>query len=123
MRSELFAFALLLAAPAAAHNGLPVTRQILFDGDRLIIPTSGEGVYVGPEGGPFKWICEEAINSQIYRVWARAGNGTLHVTDVTGVTTSRDGGCTWIHATGDIARHETTSIVADPIDPKRAWVA
>src|SRR4051812_12127328 len=108
MRFAFASAALLVAAAASAHNGLPVTRQILFDGDRLIIPTSGEGVYVGPEGGPFKWICEEAINSQIYRRWARAGSGTLHVTDVTGITTSRDGGCNWVHATGEIAMHATS---------------
>ena len=38
-------------------------------------------------------------------------------------TSSRDGGCTWVAATGELAGRFTSGLAADPVDGKRAWVA
>src|SRR5262249_45990177 len=78
-------------------------------------------------GGPWRWICEEAIgypdkvNTKRDRRWALSSDGTYHVTDNTGIDSSRDGGCTWGAATGEIATLPTSTVVADPVDGKRAW--
>jgi hypothetical protein len=100
----------------------------MFAGDTLVIPTQYWGLFLGPEGGPFRWICEEAINPKQSRQWAMATEGsagagvptTYHVTDYHGITSSRDGGCTWISSTGELAKRSTSGVAIDPADPARA---
>lgn len=111
----------LLPAAARAHGGLPIAQQIGFAGDTLIVPTRFWGVFLGTDGGPWRWICEEAINQRKDRRWAWSRDGTYHVTDSLGITSSRDAGCTWLAATGDIALRATTTVVGDPVAPARAW--
>jgi hypothetical protein len=121
MRRAILLCALVLPAAAAAHGGLPVSETILPQGEVLLVPTLYWGVFFGQDGGPWRWICEEAINRRQDRAWAFTGDGTYHVTDFAGITSSSDGGCTWVSATGEIAARSTSSVVADPADGKRAW--
>ena len=118
---------LLPPSLVSAHGGLPVSEVIVRRGDRLLVPTLYWGVFFGQDpaagGGPWRWICEEAINMQQARKWALGAGGTYHVTDYSGITSSRDGGCTWVAATGEIATRSTAGLVADPSDGKRAWAA
>ena len=99
-----------------------------------MVPTPWWGVWLGPSDGtgPWTWICEEAINppdgataaSNNYchnRVWALGLDGTLYVTDFSGVDTSSDKGCTWTPVTGGISARTVTQVVADPVDGKTAW--
>ena len=106
---------------ARAHGGLPISETIIFQGDTLVVPTQFWGAFLGKDGGPWRWICEEAINKLQSRRWALGGDGTYHVTDYAGVTSSRDGGCTWVASTGEIAKRSTSAVLGDPADPKRAW--
>ena len=114
---------LLLPLSARAHGGLPVSEQIIWNGDQMIVPTQYWGIFFGTDGGPWRWICEEAVNGDQQRVWTRAGSGAYHVNYFLGVTSSRDGGCTWITATGDISTRHVTSFFADPVEPQRVWAA
>lgn len=122
---SLLALSSLVPALALAHGGLPVSQTIMRRGDQVLVPTLYWGVFFGRDpadgGGPWRWICEEAINQNQARKWALTSNGTYHVTDFGGITSSRDGGCTWIASTGEIAKRATSGVVADPADGKRAW--
>jgi hypothetical protein len=123
LRRQLYLALLLGLAPsvAFAHGGLPLSETIIYRDGQLVVPTYFWGVFFGTDGGPWRWICEEAINTKRDRRWALSGDGTYHVTDNKGVQSSRDGGCTWVAATGELADSETSTVVADPVDPKRAW--
>jgi hypothetical protein len=112
---------LLLPSLATAHGGLPISRQILFRGSQLVVPTQFWGVFIGSNDGEWRWICEEAINTYQKRVFALGGDGTFYATDDRGVTVSRDGGCTWVSSTGELAARATPQVVADPVEPQRAW--
>jgi hypothetical protein len=117
-----------LPSPAGAHGGLPVAQRILFDGDTLIVPTQFWGVFLGTDGGQWRWNCGEAISaagagslsSQVWS-WAHGQDGTFHVTDETGIRSSRDGGCTWVSSSGEIQQRATSQVVADPVVAARAW--
>src|SRR5579883_1037531 len=122
MRAPALACALaLVPSLARAHGAPPVSEQIVLRGAELLVPTHYWGVFFGTETTPWRWICEEAINKDQSRAWALTLDGTYHVTDYAGLTSSRDGGCTWIESTGDIASRSTSAVVADPVDGKRAW--
>lgn len=113
---------LLLPSLAFAHGGLPISEALIPRGGQLYVPTKYWGVFIGTDGGPWRWICEEAINKKQDRRWALTLDGTFHVTNSAGVTSSRDGGCTWLDSTSDLALRSTSAVVADPVDGKRAWV-
>ncbi len=121
MRRLALACVLLLPSTVLGHGGPPMSEQIVMRGAQLVVPTYFWGVFLGTDGGPWRWICEEVINQDQARLWAMAGDGTYHVTDYQGVTSSRDGGCTWVAATGEIASRTTVGLVADPANEKRAW--
>ena len=120
MRRQLV---LLIALPslAMAHGGLPISQAIIPRDGQLVVPTRFWGVFLGSEERPWRWICEEAINRQQARKWALTGDGTYHVTDYLGMTSSRDSGCTWVPSTGEIALRPTSWVVADPAVPGRAF--
>lgn len=117
----LLLLAALWAQPAFGHGAPPVSQFIVKRGPQLLVPTLYWGVFLGSDGGPWRWICEDAINKDQQRRWALCGNGTYHVTDYAGITSSRDGGCTWVAATGEIATRATSGLLPDPVDGKRAW--
>ena len=62
------------------------------------------GLFVGTDGGPWHWICEEAMNTYQQRRFALGKDGTLYATDRVGLTVSRDEGCTWTAIVRDIHR-------------------
>jgi hypothetical protein len=107
------------------HGGTPVSTGVFFESDRLIVPARYWGLFVGPESGPWRWICDEAISADQTpnptRSWARAGSGVLHASDFRGVLSSRDGGCTWVPAVGEIAVRPSAQVVADPVSATTAW--
>src|SRR5262245_52971036 len=119
---RLLAFLLLLFPSLThAHGGLPIPQQLMFEDDTLILPTQYWGLFLGTDGGQWRWICEEAINQRQSRLWAYAKSGAFHVTDYAGITSSTDRGCTWVQSTGEIQLRSTSLVVADPVEPSRAW--
>jgi hypothetical protein len=121
--AALIALVVLVAGGRAgrSHTGLPVAEAILARDGKLIVATSLWGLFVdqtGDGGGPFRWICDEAIDpagTTIVdgRAWASSSAGTLLVGTVRGLRLSRDGGCTWEAAPGALASTPTSTVVAD----------
>src|SRR2546421_104347 len=103
IRAWIVVLGLLAPSLAGAHGGLPISESIVERDGQLVVPTKYWGVFLGADGGPWRWICEEAINKRQDRHWILTGDGTYHVNDYAGITSSRDGGCTWIAATGPLA--------------------
>lgn len=116
---------LALAVPrqAAGHGGaLPQAQQILVRNGEMIVATPQWGFFIGREGGEWRWICDEVISLNMSPLLAIASDGqTLYATDVTGVNISTDGGCSWNPATGTIAGLTIAGLVADPVQPGRAY--
>lgn len=115
---------LALPAVAAAHGGLPVAQQILWRQDTMMVPTPYWGIFVGTDGGPWRWICDEAINLlQTRRVVIGSDGQYLYATDRVGLTVSPDGGCTWKPATGDVAMLDIAALATDPSPsaPRRVY--
>ena len=116
------ALALLLAAPGASgHGGLPLSVGIAWRDQTLYLPTQYWGVFVGSDDGPWRWICDEAINTYLLRDVLRGGDGTLYATNLQGLTISRDGGCDWKPVTGEIAQLDVPTVKPDPAQPARVW--
>jgi MYXO-CTERM domain-containing protein len=108
---------------AAAHGGLPISQNIMWSGDTMVVPTPYWGLFVGTDGGPWRWICDEAINPNQLRLISMSSDGkTFYATDTSGLTLSPDGGCSWAPVQGTLAMLDVVSVVADPVDPKRAYV-
>lgn len=130
MRSRVLVVAWILAAAlglgpslgrvAWAHGSLPISQQIMWKGDTMLVPAAYWGLFIGTDGGPWRWICEESINTNQSRQMALVSDGTLYATDRTGVTVSRDNGCTWGPVPSGISNLQILSLVADPVKP-RAW--
>jgi hypothetical protein len=118
------ALVLCAADRAYAHGGLPVSQSIMRQagGDLMYVPVTFWGVWVGQAGGPWKWICEEEINTNRFRRMALSTDGAFYATDARGVTVSADHGCTWKAATGDLAMLHTTDVAVDPVDGATAYV-
>ncbi|MFO0575339.1 MAG: sialidase family protein [Polyangia bacterium] len=104
-----------------AHGSLPIAQQIYWQGDTMMVPAAYWGLFIGTEGGPWRWICEEAINLNQQRKWAILSDGTLFATDRTGVSVSRDAGCSWGTVSAPVNTLDAVAITADPTKP-RVWV-
>lgn len=127
LRVALLGAGLLVSAAAPprdahAHGGLPVAQSILVRSGEMLVPTPYWGIFLGRDGGDWRWICDEAINLNQQRRLALASDGqTLYATDRTGLTISPDGGCSWNAVTGPLAMLDIVAIVADPAQPARAY--
>jgi len=114
--------AVVSSGTAYAHGSLPISQQILWRDGTMLVPAAYWGLFVGTDGGPWRWICEEAINANQSRQMALVSDGTLYATDRTGLSVSRDGGCTWTAepvAPGGV-KLQIVTVVSDPQRP-RAW--
>src|SRR5437867_2218279 len=78
MRRLIAALVWLFPSLAVAHGGLPISEGIVFRGDVLVVPTKFWGVFFGRDGGPWRWICEEAIDEYLYGVALSADGQTLY---------------------------------------------
>lgn len=106
-----------------AHGGLPVSQQVLRNSltDTYYVPVLYWGIWVGKPGAPWKVLCEEEINQNRLRRISLSTDGALYATDTQGLTASRDGGCTWGPATGEIATLATSDVATDPLDGTVAY--
>lgn len=114
----------LLVAVGRGHGGLPVSQQLFWDGRGTLLAARYWGLFV-ERSGRWTWICDEAVAPDLasspLRAWARGAGGTLYVTDPRGVIVSRDGGCSWAPATGEIASRITSQVATDPVNAGEAW--
>lgn len=92
----------------------------MWRGDTMLIPAAYWGIFLGTDGGPWQWICEEAINANQARQLALVSDGTLYATDRTGLTVSRDNGCSWEAVTSMVSSLQIVALLADPQRP-RVW--
>jgi hypothetical protein len=111
--------------PALGHGDLPVSQRIYLRDRTIYVSTQSWGVFVGAAdgAGPWRWICDEAINENRLRGVVMGGDGTLYATDVTGLSRSLDGGCSWDRLRGEIAARQVFAMLPDPAAPRRLWVA
>ncbi len=126
-RAAIAACALLaLVGDAHAHGGLPISQRILrkAGGDTIYMPVIYWGIWVGQDvpGEEWKWICEEAINTNRTRRLALSTDGTFYTNDTRGVQVSTDSGCTWNHVGGELANLRATDVDADPVDGATGYV-
>src|SRR4051812_40331815 len=92
-RQTIFAISVLLGSvvlglPAVSpgHGSLPISQEIMWRGDTMLVPAAYWGLFIGTDGGPWQWICEEAMNANQSRQMAFVSDGTLYATDRLGVT-------------------------------------
>jgi hypothetical protein len=121
------AVAALAASPrgARAHGGVPVSQKILRQagGDTMYVPVVFWGVWVGTPSGPWRWICEEAINPYRGRHIQLSTDGTFYATDNVGMQVSTDHGCTWTTISGsEPATLKLTDVAVDATDGATAYV-
>lgn len=126
MRS--LALAALLTSIAHAHGGLPYSTSVMHSTDgTLYVPVVFWGIWVQHPGGPWRWICEEAINNNRFRKLALATDGaTFYTTDLatdtrSGLQVSPDRGCTWNSVPMFVSRL-VNDVAADPVDPKTGYL-
>lgn len=124
LASLAFGLCVAIASTAGAHGGLPVSQRILRKANNptLYVPVVFWGVWVGGDGKPWRWICEELMNNNRSRRLALSTDGTFYATDLRGITLSRDEGCTWVPAVGELADRRVTDVDSDPVDGATAYV-
>ena len=120
-----FSLCAAISATAGAHGGLPVSQRILRKGNdaTLFVPVVFWGVWVGGDGKPWRWICEELMNGNRNRRIALSTDGTFYATDLRGLTLSLDEGCTWTAAQGELANRRVTDVINDPVDGATAYAS
>jgi hypothetical protein len=81
------------------------------------------GMWVGKDNGPWRLMCEEAINGNRLRRVVLSRSGTFYATDTQGVSVSTNGGCTWVtRQGGDLGALRPTDVAVDPMDGAAAFV-
>lgn len=111
---------LFLPIEARGHGSLPIAQEIMWQGDTMMVSAAYWGLFVGTDGGRWRWICEEAINANQSRQMAVISDGTIYATDRTGLSVSRDGGCTFMAITSALSSLQVVALRSDPVLP-RAW--
>jgi hypothetical protein len=123
MKRAAAILALCGSQAAWAHGGLPVSESILRQAgsDTMFVPVIFWGVWVGQEGQPWRWICEEEINTFRQRKMALSSDGTFYATDSKGLTVSTDNGCTWNPFQGELTTRRVTDVQVHPTDGATAF--
>jgi hypothetical protein len=123
MRGITLCAMVLASTVAHAHGGLPVSLAVVHQpgSNTLYVPVVFWGLWVGSDGGPWTWICEEKINTYRTRKYAVSSNGTFYATDTRGLTRSTDQGCTWTAVTGELATRRVPQVSVDPDDGSTAF--
>ena len=114
---------LLGATRASAHGGLPISQGRIRSPatTKSYVPVAFWGLWIGEEGKPWTWICEEVINTQRTRRYSLSTDGTFYVTDSVGMERSLDHGCTWTKVTGEIASRRMVDATTATTDGATAW--
>jgi hypothetical protein len=90
-------------SPAALANGrFPKTTSVAFQPGhpaRIVVGTTF-GTLVSEDGASFRWTCEANVGygGTYDPVYAIGADGTIYATSFSGLSLSRDGGCSWSYA-------------------------
>ncbi|MGK4005370.1 hypothetical protein WMF31_22265 [Sorangium sp. So ce1036] len=114
-----------LAAPASANGRFPAAGLIAAhpgDPSRLLVRAT-YGVLTSRDGGAsWHWICEPVVGfgGNEDPMLAFLADGTIVAGVFQGLSASRNGGCDWAFAGGDLADRYVVDLSADREDPSRA---
>ncbi|WP_437515100.1 WD40/YVTN/BNR-like repeat-containing protein [Sorangium sp. So ce1099] len=128
-RRALSAAALLsvaaVAAPALANGRFPAAGQIAThpsDPSRLLVRAT-YGLLTSQDGGErWRWICEPVVGfgDNEDPMLAFLADGTIIAGVFDGLSASKNGGCDWSFAPGDLLDRYVIDLSADRADPSRA---
>ncbi|WP_437960284.1 hypothetical protein WME76_12000 [Sorangium sp. So ce119] len=114
-----------VAAPASANGRFPAAGQIAAhpsDPSRLIVRAT-YGLLATQDGGErWRWICEPVVGfgDNEDPMIAFLADGTIIAGVFDGLSASRNGGCDWSFAPGDLQDRYVIDLSADREDPSRA---
>ncbi len=120
--------AVLTSAPLARANGrFPESNQIVFaehDPDLVLLRVTFGLLVSRDRGKTFGWVCEQSIGfsgveDPMYTV---TPSNAIVGTTFQGLTTSRDNGCGWSFAGGDLEKQVFIDLTANPKDKKNIVV-
>lgn len=112
----------MMLAPEAAqgHGAVPIAQQLMWRGNTMLVQASYWGVFVGSDGGDWRWICEEAMSGVQSRLMSLCTDGTIFASDRMGLRLSRDSGCSWESVTSDIDALVIYGLVSE-LGRARTW--
>ncbi|AUX42220.1 hypothetical protein SOCE26_036470 [Sorangium cellulosum] len=114
-----------LAAPASANGRFPAAGLIAAhpsDPSRLLVRAT-YGLLATQDGGEtWRWICEPLVGFGGYEdpMLAFLADGTLIAGIYDGLSASKNGGCDWAFAPGDLLGRYVVDLSAERADPSRA---
>lgn len=111
---------MLAPATARGHGAVAISQQLMWRGNTMLVQAAYWGVFVGSEGGDWRWICEEAISGVQSRLMSLGKDGTLFASDRTGLRVSRDSGCSWESVTADLDSLVVYGLVSE-LGSARTW--
>ncbi len=110
---------------ALANGRYPLANQLVIDprSSAHMVARATFGILATTDGGKnWTWICEDAIGyfgleDPPIAVFA---DGSTVVASSKSLSVSRDGGCSWVRATGAAGSRFGVDVAVDPINPQRA---
>src|SRR5262249_14954452 len=129
-RGWLLLGALLGAGNAARANGrppAPISTAIEpAPGQRLLIGTTFGVLVSSDQGATWRWICEQAVyNSTNLGMfdprYLVSPTGTVYAALSSGLSLSRDGGCSWQYAGGPLAGAWIGDVATSPVDVQTVY--
>jgi hypothetical protein len=124
-RSFLLAL-VAIAGTVRANGAFPDSQSIILPPDqphRIMLSTNFGVIISDDDGATWHWICEQAVGPQANRYqMGPAPNDWLLAVNAAGMSTSRDGACTWSKATGGFETQSVSDAFPDPVDPMKVYL-
>lgn len=116
---------LAIASPALANGRYPAAGQIVVaptDPDHIVVRATYGAITSRDAGQSWGWICEGAIGYGGIEdpMMGITADGTLLAGIFNGLSISRDSGCSWAFAGGDLTKRYVTDLSVEKGDPSRA---
>jgi hypothetical protein len=117
--------ALATPTPALANGRYPAAGQIVVaptDADHLVVRATYGVLSSRDAGKSWGWICEGAIGYGGIEdpMMGVTADGTLLAGIFNGLSVSRDSGCSWAFAGGDLTKRYVTDLSVEKADPSRS---
>jgi photosystem II stability/assembly factor-like uncharacterized protein len=123
--STLVLAALAIPTPALANGRYPAAGQIVVaptDADHLVVRATYGILSSRDAGKSWGWICESAVGYGGIEdpMMGITADGTLLAGIFNGLSVSRDSGCSWAFAGGDLTKRYVTDLSVEKADPSRS---